>query len=156
MVEVISRRSADGSALLDSAPARLSPILAANREDLDQRQRWRTMNSALISGLDLTGRGGTISDALLMTPSFAQRGLRVTGATCLFVDGVPPPGMPLDAIAPEQIEMIEVHGISGEPSGNLIKRWPAGVECAGGSRSTTAPGISERGIVRFAVVWLKR
>lgn len=155
MVEVTSRRSSDGSALLDSAPGRLSPILAANWEDLDQRQRWRTMNSALVSGLDLAGRGGTVSDALLMTPAFSQRGLRVNGATCVFVDGVPRPGLPLDAVAPEQIEMIEVYGPGGEPSGNLIKRWPDGVECANPSRSTTAPGISERGIVRFAVVWLK-
>jgi hypothetical protein len=156
MVEVIGRRSADGSALLDSAPAKASAILAANWEDLDQRQRWRTMNSALVAGLDLTGRGGTLSDALQLTPSFAQRGLRLNGAACVFVDGVPRPGLSLDAIAPEQIEMIEVYGINGEPSGSLIRRWPAGVECAGSSRSTTAPGISERGIVRFAVIWLKR
>ena len=161
-VEVANRRMTDGSALLDSAPPRASAILGANWEDLDQRQRWRTMNSALVSGFDLVGKGGTLTDALQMTPSFVSRGLRIGPSTCVFVDGVPRPGMPIDAIAPEQIEMIEVYGSGGEASGNLIKRWPSRVDCADGSRSapvmgqTSMLGNSSRGFVRYAVIWLKR
>lgn len=135
--------------LLDSATPKIPDTFW---KDLDQRQSWRRMTSATISGGELLRYGGSVSNALRLNPAFTQSGIRLGTSVCLFVNGVAKPGWTLDAIAPESIAFIEVYGSGGEGSGNLVKMWPRGIPC------TELPGRPARPsneLLRYAVVWTR-
>ena len=135
--------------MLDSATPRIPEIFW---KDLDQRQRWRRMTSAMVSGADLLRSGGGVSTGLRLNAGFTQSGMRVGTAICLFVNGVARPGWTLDAIAPESIAFIELYGASGEGSGTLARQWPRGIPC------TELPGRQSRPsgeLLKYAVVWMR-
>jgi hypothetical protein len=146
-IDVPADRPVEGSRLLYPGTG---PSVGLNSlwNELDQRLQWRGMNSALVPGSQLRRYGGSLTDALQGSPAAVTAGVRVSPGTCVFVNGVPRPGWPLDAFSVDDVEVVELYG--RDETDILRKRWPAGAECGDG-RSRPASGEA-----RFAVVWLKR
>lgn len=144
-IEVPAERVVDASRLLDES--NLPPRPAQLFEDFDQRLRWRSAsNSALVTGSELRRYGGSLVDALRTSPSFTSRGLRITGAVCLLVNGVPKPGWGLEAFNPEEIEAMEVYGSDRDVMTFMRHTW-SGPPC---SRDSRHPEI-----VKYVSIWLK-
>ena len=151
-VSVPDSGAVEVAVLLDSGAVRpLHPPLLV---ELGQRQRWRGIDSAIIPRDELTRYArATLTSAIRGSPSFVVKGLRIENDACLFVDGVPRPGWPVDAFAPEQVEAVEVYAGRSETSRTLGRRWPAGTPCG----SSTAVGRTTRRSdqVTMVVIWLK-
>lgn len=143
------------SVLLDTlrAPG-ANPMLAL---ELERRLNWASPMAARVSREELL-RADT-DDALMAltaTPSFNMKGLVIDRNACLFVDGLPRPGWPLDAVDPATIEFIEVYPGGAERSGILASRWPRGATCGAPVdprfRRRAMPGQ----LVRYVVVWTRQ
>lgn len=172
-------RAVDGSRFLD--PGKAPPKgLDGLYKDLDQRIRQQTAASAaLVPGSELRRAGTSVIDALAASPSFAAKGLRFADSACVFVNGVPRPGVSPDAFSPDEIESIEVYGASpgftggvrdprsfvgsgtADKSGSLGDRWPMRAPCGPNSGRRLPPpsrrptGPMQSGIVKFVVIWLR-
>lgn len=126
-------------------------------DELDERLRWEGQHGALIPGDQITRWGGSTSDAIRGSQAFVRKGLQLTPKVCLFVNGLPKPGWPLDAIRPEQIATVELYTDTGDETNTLFARWPKGADCGsdtGGSSPTSR--FDRKSIIRYAVVWLKK
>ena len=125
--------------------------------DLDQRQRWRGSESAMIPREELAryGRLG-LGEALRGAPSFVRKSLVLSSGACVFVDGEPRPGWPLDAFDASEVEAVEVYAGRSEMSNTLRSRWPSGIPCGSGA-TPPARGPARRtpGAVSMVVIWLK-
>lgn len=109
--------------MLDSTATSIS---RADWDDINQRQTWRRTNSATVDGGALRRHGGSVSDALMLSRTVVRSGLRVGTSVCVFVNGIPKPGLPIDAIRIDDIAFIELFGAIGEATGNLIKNGRLG------------------------------
>jgi hypothetical protein len=148
VVEVKKDEVAEASRLLDASDA--VEISDAQWQDFDQRLRWRAMNSALATGAELRRTGGMLSDAIQLSRSFSTRGLRIGEATCVFINGQPKPGLWLDAVPVDDIYAVELYGVRGTIAANLV--WPSKLACGlNAGKKGGGPGI-----VRYAVIWMKR
>ena len=115
------------------------------------------MNSALVSGAELRDMGGSLHDALLRSKSMTVRGLRLGPTTCVFLNGIPRPGLPLDAFQIEEIEAVELYGESGDPTGTLASSWPRGAQCGMSSRrAPPANGAIAVPYAKWAAIWTQR
>jgi hypothetical protein len=144
--------SVELSVLLDSARTIGASSLMAT--ELERRMNWAGTTAAFVSREELLN--STTRDAMRAlegTPSFTLKGLVIDRDACLFVNGLPRPGVPLDAIDPETIEFIEAYTSVSEQSGILGSRWPRGGMC--GSPSSIRRSISRYQKVRFVVVWTR-
>ena len=142
--------------LLDSSSA--GPIPAALAQEFDERVRWQGQGAALVRGEDLRRYGGTTEQALAASTAAIRRGLHFGPQVCLFVNGVPRPHLPVDAIVVEEIETVELYTVRGEVTNTLQQAWPPGTSCDDGSPKplpTIASG-SDAGIIRYVVIWLRR
>ncbi|MBX3131907.1 MAG: carboxypeptidase regulatory-like domain-containing protein [Gemmatimonadaceae bacterium] len=123
-------------------------------DELQRRISWAGTNAAFVTREELLSAGtNDAMRALEGTPSFTRKGLVIDRNACLFVNGLPRPGFPLDSVDPETIEFIEVYPAVGEHSGVLRARWPRGAECG-------APGSFRRRAspyqkVAYVVVWTR-
>ncbi len=127
-------------------------------DEFDERLRWEGQHGAVVPGEQIAEWGGSASDAIRGSQAFVRKGLQLTSNVCLFVNGVPKPGWPLDAIPPEQIATVELYTATGDETNTLYERWPRGAQCgssAGTASSPTSP-FDRKSIVRYAVVWLKK
>ena len=149
LVDVTRNQVADGSALLDVGVSRtIPPILW---KDLDQRLSRRTVNrTALVTGSELRRSGVTVTSALTASGTMVTKGIRIGPAACIFVNGQARPGMPLDAIRPEEITAIEVYSQRSDPAKLLIADWPRNMRC-------TSTGLSSAGAPNavYIVIWTK-
>lgn len=146
----------EGYASLDIA---LDPMLgrASNvvNGDLDQRLRWLSPRAAIIGRDEIERIGATSLDKLIMeSPTVARKTLVANRKTCVFVNGFPRPGMPIDAIRTDDIDFIELFPAGTERTATLAKRWPPRAQCGAPS-----PGY-ERGDrdpnrVIYASVWTR-
>lgn len=174
-IEVPRGRAVDASRMLDpgTAPAKGMDVLYV---DLDQRLRSRsTGSSAIVNGAEIRRAGNQLIEALRSTESFNARGLRFAQTACLYVNGLPRPGASIDMFRPEEIESVEVYGVSGTGTGDrsriLERSWPSGAPCgptgftrmvgaAAGSgmnsREGNPLGPIQAGIVRYVVIWLRK
>jgi hypothetical protein len=115
------------------------------------------MNSAVVPGGELRRAGGDLTGALERSGSFVSRGLIFGPSICVFVNGLPKPGLPLHAIPVEEIEVLEVYGSNGDVSGDLARKWPRGAMCGQTWRQKKpTDGPRARATAHFAVVWLKQ
>jgi hypothetical protein len=123
--------------------------------ELNQRQRWRGNESAVLPREELMrlGSNPTLTAAMRSAPSFGRKGLVIGDNACVFVNGEPKPGWPIDAYSVDQIEAIEVYAGRSEMSGTLGKRWPRGAPC--GTSNPARPAPRRPGTVSFVVIWLK-
>jgi hypothetical protein len=127
--------------------------------ELNQRQRWRGNESAIVPRQELMrfGGEGTLTGSLRGASTIVDKGLVIGADACVFVNGEPKPGWPLDAFDITEIEAIEVYAGKSEMSNTLRARWPRGALC--GSPSTATPGQSalprRPGAVSMVVIWLR-
>ncbi len=154
-LDVPRNKAVDASRLLDSVRAEAPSGREYLWNEMDRRIGWRAMNSALISGTELREYGGSLTDAVQRSKGMTTRGMRIGAATCVFVDGLPRPGLPLDGIRIEEVEAIELYGPNGDPTGLLASSWPAGVPCAASGRYAPAPNRAIPTAV-YAVIWTAR
>lgn len=121
-------------------------------DDLDRRMTWSSPFAAHVTRAEvLAADTRDLRLALELAPSINAKGLRVSRAACVFVDGVARPGYPLDAIRPETVEFIEVYAGGADRTGLLARRWPPRAECgAGGAAPRGSQGTPG---VQFVVVW---
>jgi hypothetical protein len=143
--------------------------------ELDQRLHWMGTTAAIISREDLKGDPTTALDAAIihargfMKASFypAREGWE---NACLFVDGIPRPGMTISDFAIEEIEAIEVYGPPmnrSDPTGTLGSRWPARAMCGMSTgprpafesgRADPSPAQLSRNAIRvqFVMIWRRQ
>lgn len=139
--------------LLDSTEAVASHRFEMAYMDFDDRLKVRGLTSALIPRTELLdGSEGDVVTAIRFAPSFSKRVLRFNYIACVFVDGMPKPGLSPNAIDPEEIEAVEVYGQRGDRTLTLSRRWPPRAQCG----DTGMPRISSGDdVVRWVVIWLR-
>jgi hypothetical protein len=148
--------------LLDSADAEI-PGLEMAYGDFRSRLVRRGNASAVVPRTELltNGNGGVVS-SLTTAQSFNAKSLHFTDVACVFVDGMPRPGLSANAVDAESVEAVEVYTATSERSGTLAERWPRNMPCS----TTGAPAVTQAkiqpggraapsDIVRWIVIWLK-
>ena len=151
VIEVKRNAVADGSRLLDAGVGpKMHPIFW---KDFDQRQSWRTVNtSALLSGSEIRRVGNSVTAVLAQSGTMVSSAMRLGPGVCVFVDGQPRPGIPLDAYRPEDIKAIEVYAERSDAAMLALQDWPKNQKCSG----TGEPAVRVRGAKPIAVVVIWR
>lgn len=153
-LEVKKDQVEEASRALEASNA--SPTPGGMWIDFDERLRLRGRNSSVAPGSELRRAGGWLMDAAMASPSFMNRGLRFAGPVCVFLNGSPRPGLSVEQISVDDIDVVELYADDkwDRAVTELKKTWPRGVPCT----STRLPwnGAPLNGVVRWAVVWLKR
>jgi hypothetical protein len=150
MVEVSRDQVADGTRLLDAADETRS-IPEGLWKDFDQRLRWRSNNSAVVGGADARHAGASLQDAIESSVAVKRRGLRLGPTVCVMVNGAPRPGLPLDAIRPEEVAAIEVYANDREVLRYLGMTWIG--QCSETGRKVKNPRAPE--IIKYVVIWTR-
>jgi hypothetical protein len=156
-VDVPTDRSVETFVLLDSGVVATGAEMLS--DEFDERLHWQGQYGALVPAEEITRYGGSVSDAIRGAQSFVKKGLQLGSTVCLFVNGVPRPGWPLDAIPPEQIATVELYTKTGDETNTLAARWPTKAPCgssAGGGVTTPTSPLNRRSIIQYAVIWLKQ
>jgi hypothetical protein len=152
--------------------------------EMDSRLTFRGINTAFVPVEILKGREKMPLDkALLFAPEVAKKNLFFQSDICLFVDGIPRPGMNLNDFAPEDIESVELYGATGrttmsfqqggdaagnqststsasaqqaDPTGSLRDRWPPRTPC--GREPMPSEKRAGAHVVKtiFAAIWTKQ
>lgn len=149
------RGAVELSVLLDTAQFTGASALLAL--ELDRRMDWASPMAANVSREELLRVGTT--DAMMAlsgTPSFNRKGLVIERDACVFVDGLPRPGLPLDAIDPATIEFIEVYPGGAERTGILASRWPRGGRCGAPVDPRFKRWVPGQQVARYVVVWTRQ
>jgi hypothetical protein len=150
------------------------------RDDMEMREISRRLREALnpsafVSAAELTGPANmTLKDALREAPSALSRGLLVKDdVTCVYLNGIPQPGMTAADILAEDVHAVEVYGIDARGGTQRpVKPWQVGTFCGTGTRQgplwrspdedlpNRIPGGRPRremdNLARVIVVWTKR
>ena len=143
--------------------------------ELDSRIHWKGPSAAMISREELKGVPTTgLEASIVSAPGFMNAGFYPAREgwenACLYVDGLPRPGMTISDFPIEQIEAVEVYAPPigrNDPTGTLASRWPPRALCgtSGGPRvafengraDPSAARLSGKAVrVQFAVIWLRR
>ncbi|MBP6771739.1 MAG: carboxypeptidase regulatory-like domain-containing protein [Gemmatimonadaceae bacterium] len=140
-VDVPRNKAVDASRLIDSARVTVAERPEYLAKEMDKRLAWRPFNSAIVTGDEVREYGGSLGSALQRSRGVASRGLRFGSSVCVFVDGIPRPGMSPDAIRPEEVEAIEVYG-KNEDTKSLAMAWRG------------APCTPSRQLGANAIVWV--
>ncbi len=148
-VDVPRNKSVDASRLLDSARVIEAERPAYLWQEMDRRIEARGINSAIATGDEVRRYGGSMSTALKLTSGMGSRGLTLTGAECVFIDGTARPNTSLDDIRPEEVEAIEVYGLRGDPTNSLLNSWKGTCGAASGRQTNS-------NAVVWVVIWTVR
>ncbi len=144
--------------LLDSGNAdpRAIPQAWALHE-LEDRLPWMGTRAALVSRTDLSGAGSQpLGLALSAAAAVSRKGLRITDATCVFVNGEPAPGRRADSVHANDVETAEVYARDGDETHTLERRWNGG-KCPGNGALTPGRGAPSNGnVAAYVVIWLRR
>lgn len=165
LVPVIVRRdkAVEVSMDLDTVTTKAAELREVQYFDLRQRVDRRSMNnSAIIPRQELAGRGGATLDlALMYSPSFLLKGLRIGGEERVFVNGRIAHGMHLRDYFADDAAMVEIYG-SGPHQGGLQQEQECGYpptthEFVVGDRGQKLTYVepSRPGLVDRAYIWLK-
>jgi hypothetical protein len=142
---------ADGSRLLSASDGRLT-IPEGLWKDFDQRLSWRSPNhSVLASGSEVRRAGASMRNAVEALGPVVAKGFRLGSSVCVFVDGSPRPGYPLNAIRTEEVKAIEVYGRDREVGMFLGASWPMGARCS--ETGASAPRGAE--VISWIVIWTR-
>ena len=145
-VDIPGQIAVEASRMLEPGASRVPASMEHLFAEVDQRLRWRALNSAFVPGSEIRAAGSTLADGLAFSRSVVLRGLRIPGDPCLFVNGARS-RMPLDAFDANEIEAVEVYGLRGNVTATL--------QCS--SARTRRPGVAgSPELVRVISVWLKR
>jgi hypothetical protein len=156
-VSVERNDGAEVAFLLDSAIAGqgASHRLETAFLEFEERLHRRRLMSALVPRTDLLrfGDDTRLVDAIRTSRSLVTKTLRFTATACVFVDGVPRPGLSLNAVDTRDVEAVEVYSRTGEASATLSQRWPGMGECGDTGMPRVSPGSD---VIYWVSVWLKR
>ena len=141
--------------LLDAGALRRSD--AGIWRDVLQRHQWSTPRAVRVSRDELLQTGAhNLLVALEAAPTVQQSNLIFSRNVCLFVNGLPRPGFPLDAILTDRVEYVEGYANRGDLSRTLPVRWPANGVCGVPGGEITARRAIESGQgIQYVVVWLR-
>jgi hypothetical protein len=154
-VEVSADRSMETSTLLDTL-LRRERATESMWNDFERRIVWRGPRSAIVPASELEQfEGTTLSDALNRSPSAFRRGLRIGTRTCVFIDGRPRPGWPVDAFRIENVDAVELYGIGADGTQSLWLAWPTRVPCSAPQGGPLGEPVIPTGTAVYAVIWLK-
>lgn len=100
---------------LDSARTRAQQNANVRFRDMTMRLNRRQSNASAIVAYQEFGaaRRQTLDIALLHSPSFLYRGLRLENVECIYIDGVPKPSYLAKDILAEDVAMVEVYNHRG-------------------------------------------
>lgn len=127
--------------------------LAQPLAEFETRTRYAARTfSALVPRQEITGHGTNLGTALRYSPSFLRAGLRFDEGACLYVDGLPRPGLTVYDIDPARVEAVELYADRAFLSQSRLREWPRGLPC--GIIAARLSSGSDR--VTAIVVWLKR
>jgi hypothetical protein len=150
VVDVKRNQVADGSRLLDIGDGnRIPPGLW---KDFDQRLSWHDLGkSALMPGSEIRKAGATIAGAIGQSGMMVSRSMRLGPSVCIFIDGQPRPGYPVNMIRPEEVKAIEVYGGGSDAAKLLMADWPMRARC---SETGERPPRGFR-VITAIVIWTK-
>jgi hypothetical protein len=177
--EIPRGKAVEASQLLEPGPSSAARAFDFRYADMDLRLSTRGLFASLVSGSEIRKAGGSTLNAVERSEAFYSRGMRMADTTCVFVNGLPRPGMALEAIRPEEIEAVELYGAgpTGSASARLQEDWPQHATCGRNSNATSTraadrqepvpqPRLINRFVPRtsprtpelvvFAVVWTRR
>lgn len=124
-------------------------------DELEMRMAWSSPLSAYLTRAEvLAAETRDLRVAIELAPTVNRKGLRVTRAACVFVDGVARPSLPLDMVDPDRVEFIEIYAGAADRSGLLARRWPPRAECGAGGSPLRSAGNAQ--VVQFVVIWTRR
>ena len=124
--------------------------------DLDQRLKYATPRAALVDRDELEASDAvSLGTALQLAASVQKLGLVVNRRACVFVNGVPKPAYPVDAILAGNVEFVEVYPPGSELTRTLALKWPPGATCGVPDGTIRAPSAGARQVAQFVSVWLR-
>lgn len=136
---------------LDTATA--APRDAWLWRDLEARLKYATPRAAQVDFAELQKIGATsLWVALESAPTIIRKSILITRRACIFVDGIPRPGVPVDALVATDLELVEVYPPGSELTRTLARAWPLHGEC-GVQGSTAMRFGNERQTAQFISVW---
>lgn len=155
-VDVSAERSLETSTLLDTLLRRERGGTDALWNDFERRIVWRGPRSAIVPASELEQfEGLPLSEALNKSASAFRRGLRIGTRTCVFIDGRPRPGWPMDAFRIENVDAVELYGTGADGTQSLWLAWPTRVPCSLPQGGSLGEPVLQTGTAVYAVIWLK-
>lgn len=155
-VEVSDERSTETSTLLDTLLRRERGGMDGAWRDFDRRIVWRGPRSAIVTASELEEFDGyALSEALNKSASAFRRGLRIGTNTCVFIDGRPRPGWPVDAFRIENVDAVELYGSGADGTNTLYIAWPNRMPCNIPQGGAYGGAALPPGTAAYAVIWLK-
>jgi hypothetical protein len=141
--------------LIDSGPS--APKDTWVWKDLAQRHNWSTPRSVRVARSELLATGAhNLLVALEQSATVQASGMIFSRSACLYVNGQPRPGFPVDALLTERVEYVEGYAVRGDLSRSLQLRWPRNAECgAPGGNPAIRRAIETGQGVQFIAVWLR-
>ncbi len=126
-------------------------------KDLAQRHKWSTPRSVRVARAELLATDShNLLVALEQSATVQNSGMIFSRSACLFVNGQPRPGYPIDGLATERVEYVEGYAVRGDLSRSLQLRWPRNAECgAPGGNPAIRRAIETGQGVQFVAVWLR-
>ena len=151
----------DVTVILDSMVADYQRRDDFQARDVSRRIREADNPAALVSEYELRGPPGrSLRDALREAPSAISRGLIVKDdVTCVFVNAEARPRLTADDILAEDVQSVEVYGLSAfgttmRPTGRGYGR---GMFCGTGTYEGPLMTFRESyNVARVIIIWLKR
>ena len=145
MVYVPPDGGVDVSVVLDSVVADYQRKDDALLRSIGRRLRAAPNPSAFVTAIELAGpERATLEQALRVAPSTLSRGLVVRNdITCLYVNGVPRPGLTAADVLASEVQSVEVYGAPGSAASvplDDVPAWNSNTFCGSGSR----PGVMAR------------
>lgn len=159
-VAVKENEVADASRYLLSAE-RSANIPEMAWAQFDDRIRWaQKTNYALVPGADIRRYHGSLREAVQSLGAQLGNGARLGDfPPCIFLDGIPRPGMLLEAISIDEVKAIEVYGLDPWRYSDLAKEglkffrqaWTGPAQCLSKPVKTGTGKV----IIAFVSVWTK-
>ena len=147
-VSLPAERAPDVTVLL--APGKTTTAVKTRLYDLRMRTAYLDKKALILSRDDLDMTRKNLQEAFLDAELLKQKGLRVSNRVCVFVNGVPNPGVGLLDLNVGAVDFIEVYGQDGDHTDILRDRW-RGRPC-GETNRVANPGASA---IRFVNVWTR-
>jgi hypothetical protein len=168
-VPVPSEEAVEVALAMDTAETKAEQIVNNRIQDLQMRiRRASSMGTAIVGRHELLGvaRRQDLETALRYAPSALMEGLIWERVECVFVDGLPQPGMLTRDYLAEDVAMVEVYNRDGGSNARDMQMFRGtGSECGVGrieESFETGRGafrtyrLAKPGTVKFVWIWLKK
>ena len=124
--------------------------------DLDQRLKFATPRAVLVGRDEIEATDAVnLGVALPATRSVTAANVLIDRRACLYVNGQPRPGFPVDAIQAGDVEFVEAYPPGSDLTRTLAQRWPAGAQCGVPDGPRRSSASASRLSAQFVSVWLR-